>query len=58
MERYKLADIWFVFGIWNFEVNFGNFVCITCILFVALVKCFKIAIKIHVWLSNLHAIAT
>jgi len=58
MEREKLVDIWFVFGIWNFEVNFGDFICITCILCVALVEYFKIAVKIQVWLSKLHALAT
>lgn len=53
MEREKLVEIWFVFGIWVFEMifgkiattrdvsqfkqgenvlNYGDFICITCIL--------------------------
>jgi hypothetical protein len=58
MEREKLVDIWFVFGVWNFEVNFDDFICITCILCVDLVEYFKIAVKVQVWLSKLHALAT
>jgi hypothetical protein len=30
MEREKLVDIWFDFGIWEFEVQYGEFVCVTC----------------------------
>jgi hypothetical protein len=30
-EREKLVDIWFVFRILEFEVNFGDFICVFCI---------------------------
>jgi uncharacterized membrane protein len=58
MEREKLVDIWFVFRIWKFEVNYGNFICVTCILYVGLVENFKISVRMKVWLSKLHALAT
>jgi hypothetical protein len=29
MEREKLVDIWFVFRIWEFEVNYDDFICVT-----------------------------
>jgi len=32
MERDKLTDIWFVFIIFEFEVHFCDFVCVTCML--------------------------
>ena len=38
MEREKIVDIWFVFRIWEFEVNFGDFICVICILYVGLVE--------------------
>jgi hypothetical protein len=38
MEREKLVDIWFVFRFWEFEVNCGNFICVTCVLCVGLVE--------------------
>jgi hypothetical protein len=28
MERENLTDIWFIFGILKFEVNFGDFICV------------------------------
>jgi hypothetical protein len=46
MERYKLVDIWFVFRIWEFEVNYIDFICVTCILNVDLVENFKFAVRI------------
>jgi hypothetical protein len=46
MEREKLVDIWFVFRILEFEVNFGDFVCVTYILYVGLVENFKIAVRL------------
>jgi len=38
MEREKLVDIWFVFRILEFEVNFGDLICVTCVLCVGLVE--------------------
>ena len=32
MEIAKQFDIWFVFRFWEFEVNFGDFVCVIYIL--------------------------
>jgi hypothetical protein len=26
MEREKLVDVWFVFRIWEYEVNYGDFI--------------------------------
>jgi len=34
MEREKLVDIWFVFTSWEILVNYGDFICVTYILFV------------------------
>ena len=31
MEREKLVDIWIVFRILEFVVNYGDYVCVTCI---------------------------
>ena len=39
-------------------MNFGDFICITFILCVGLVERFKFAVKMQVWLSKLHVIAT
>ena len=36
-----LFDIWFVFRIWKFLVNYGAFICLTCILYVVLVENFN-----------------
>ena len=38
MEREKLINIWFVFRIWEFVVNCGDFIRVTCILFVGLME--------------------
>ena len=46
MGREKLVDICFVFRIWEFEVNFGAFICVTCILYVGMVEKFKFAVRI------------
>jgi len=35
-ERDKLFDIWFMFRIWEFVVNYDYFICLTCILYVVL----------------------
>ena len=32
------TDIWFVFRILEFEVNFGDFICVTCILCVGMLE--------------------
>jgi hypothetical protein len=45
MEREKLVDIWFVFRVLEFEVNFGDFVCVTCTLYVDLVENIKFTVK-------------
>jgi hypothetical protein len=45
MERLKLFGICFVFRIWEFEVNYFFFVCVTCILYVDLEN-FKLAVRI------------
>jgi hypothetical protein len=31
MEREKLVDVWPLFRIWEFEVNYSDFICVTCI---------------------------
>jgi len=31
MEREKLVDICFVFRILEFQVKYGDFICVTCI---------------------------
>jgi hypothetical protein len=46
MEREKLVDISFVFRILEFEVNSGDFMCVTCILYVGPVENFKFAVRI------------
>jgi len=33
-----LVDIWFVIRIWELEVNYGDCVCVPCILYVDLVE--------------------
>jgi len=38
MEREKLIDIWFVFRIFEFEMNFGDFICVTCFFCVGMVE--------------------
>jgi hypothetical protein len=38
MEREKVSDIWFVFRILEFEVSFGDFMCVTCTLCVGMVE--------------------
>jgi len=40
-DREKLFDIWFVFRIWEFVVNY-DFICLTCILYVGLVENFNL----------------
>ena len=34
MERERLVDSRFVFRIWDYEVNYGDFICVTCISYV------------------------
>jgi len=45
MEREKLVHIWFVFRILEFEVNFGDFMCVTCILYAGLMENYKLVCK-------------
>ena len=45
-EREKLVDIWFVLRILEFEVNFGNFICVTYVLYVSLVENSKFAVRV------------
>jgi len=54
----EISCIWFVFRIWEYEVNYVDFICVTCILYVGLVENFKFAVKIQVWLSKLHTLGT
>jgi hypothetical protein len=37
-KRERLTDIWFVFGILKFIIIFGNFTCVTWILYTGLLK--------------------
>ena len=39
-------------------MNYVDFICVTCILYVGLVENFKFAVKIQVWLSKLHTLGT
>jgi hypothetical protein len=45
MEREKSVDIWFVFRILEFVVNFGDFICVTCILYVGMVEILNFAVE-------------
>jgi hypothetical protein len=38
MEREKLISTWFVFGILEFAMNYGDFIRVTCISCVGLVE--------------------
>jgi hypothetical protein len=44
-EREKLTDIWFVFRILEFEINYGNFIRVTCISYVGLVEILNLQLK-------------
>jgi len=46
MEREKLVGIWFLFRILDFEVNFGFFICVTCVLCVGLVEILNLQLGI------------
>jgi hypothetical protein len=46
MEREKLVDIWYVFRVLEFVVNYDDFICVTCILCVGAVENFKFAVRI------------
>jgi hypothetical protein len=39
------TDIWFVFRILEFEVNFGDFICVTCILYVGIVEFLNLQLR-------------
>jgi len=45
MEGEKLVDILFVFRILEFEVNFGDFICVTCVLCVGLVEILNLRLR-------------
>ena len=45
-EREKSVDIWFVFRIWECEVNYGDFISVTCISYADLVENFRSAVRI------------
>jgi len=45
MEREKLTDIWFVFRILEFEVKFGDAICVTHILCVGLVEILNLQLR-------------
>jgi len=57
MQREKLVDIWFVFRTLKFVANYGDFTCVTCILYVAMVEILHLQLR-YVWLRKLHALAT
>jgi len=38
MEREKPTDIWFLFRILEYVVNYGDFIRVTCILYVGIVE--------------------
>ena len=40
MDREKLVHIWFVLRIWEFIVNYGDFICVPCVLYIGLVEKF------------------
>jgi hypothetical protein len=42
----EISCVWFVFRILEYIVNYGDFICVTCILYVGLVENFKLAVKI------------
>jgi len=42
MERKKSVDIWFVSRIWEFVVNYGDYICVTCILCIGMLESFKL----------------
>jgi len=45
MEGEKLVDIWFVLRILDFEVNFGDFICVTCVLCVGLMEILNLQVR-------------
>ena len=42
MEKEKLVDIWFVFTSWEIVVNYGDFICVTYILYADMLENFKL----------------
>jgi hypothetical protein len=42
MEREKLVEIWFALRIWEFEVQYGEYVCVICNLCVSMVEIFNL----------------
>ena len=45
MHEKRETDIWFVFRILEFEVNFGDFICVTCILYVGIVEFLNLQLR-------------
>ena len=45
MHGKRDTDIWFVFRISEFEVNFGDVICVTCILCVGLVEILNLQLR-------------
>jgi len=45
MEIEKLTDILFVFRILEFVVNYDDFICVTCILWVRLVEILNLQLR-------------
>jgi hypothetical protein len=46
METEKLLTFVLCLEIWQFEVNYGDFICVTCIVYADLVENFKCAVWI------------
>ena len=47
-----------MFGTWEIVVNYVDFICVTCILYVGLSENFKFAVRIYVWLTKVRALTT
>ena len=45
LRKRIIVAIWFVFEIWEFVVNYGDFIRLTCILYVGLVGNFQLKYK-------------
>jgi len=45
MQREKLVDTWFVFRILEFVVNYGDFICVTCILYIGMVEILNLQLR-------------
>jgi len=45
MQREKLVDIWFVFRILEFVMNYGDLICVTCILYFGMVEILNLHLR-------------